>query len=197
MWAGRDALSVPGQSYLEGLLEATADLSAFFCPYHNSYRGPDPQYWAPTDADWGYDNRLACCRVVADLAETYRIEQRRPGADLSIYLSVAGCLAAGARGIEQRMALRPPALRKKGQTTTSRPATRQPETLHEATDWLRRSELARDLLGAELIAWYVSGCEAELHEVEKHLACVTPWSSSGTLRPCEKGSTMVEVTGGR
>jgi glutamine synthetase len=176
-WAGRGALSDQGKAYLEGLLGATADLSAIFCPYHNSYRRPDPKFWAPTDTDWGYDNRLVCCRVVADFPETCRIELRRPGADLSIYLSVASCLAAGARGIEQGLALRPPASRDADPVLPQErlSPTQQPVTLYEATERLRRSDLARDLLGGDLIGWYVSGCEAELSKIEEMLARVAPW----------------------
>jgi glutamine synthetase len=172
------SLQAPGQmtaeltSYLEGMLATTADFSAFFGPNMNSYRRPDPVLWAPTTATWGFDNRTACCRVRAEDPESARIEHRRPGADLSIYYSIAACVGGGALGIENGLELRPEAPR---DATLDPSAQQLPQTLREATDRLRESAAAREVFGDVLVEHYALSREQELREVERHVAAVPAW----------------------
>ena len=161
-----------GASYLEGVLAATGDLAAVYGPFVNSYRRPDPVYWAPTVADWGTDDRLTCCRVVAPYPGVARIEQRRGGADLALYLAVAGCLASGMRGVEEDLKLRPEAPRAEERAPD---AERLPSSLPEATERLERSPLAADLLSPELVEHFAAGRRVELEVATRHDAEVPPW----------------------
>jgi glutamine synthetase len=165
-------MSTELESYLEGMLSTAADFSAFFGPNLNSYRRPNPGLWAPTTATWGFDNRIACCRVRAEHPESARVEHRRPGADLSIYYSIAACVGGGAIGIEHELELRPEAPRDAGADSS---AESLPSTLAAATDRLRLSAAARDIFGDVLVENYVRAREQELREVERHLAAVPPW----------------------
>lgn len=160
------------RSYTEGLLSTAGDLSAIYGPNLNSFRRPDPEFWAPTTATWGVDNRLACCRILNEHPEYCRVEMRRPGADLAIYLSIAGCLGSGAMGIEQNLKLRPET---KGDPAEDPDAEQLPSTFEEALERLQSSTIARDLLGKEKVDHYVAGREAELRFTAKHRARVPEW----------------------
>lgn len=175
-WGGfPDELSPLASAYLEGVLEATGDLAAVYGPFVNSYRRPGRRYWAPTAADWGTDDRLTCCRVVASHPESCRIEQRRPGADVAIYLAVAGCIGSGARGIERGLELRREARKAEQREADAEPL---PASLREATDRLRASEVARDVLSPELVEHFVAGREVELEVEAREGARVPDWELS-------------------
>lgn len=159
-------------SYVEGLLSTAADLSIVYGPNLNSYRRPDPVNWAPTTASWGQDNRLTCVRVMTSHPNYCRAEMRRPGADLAIYLSIAGSLASGVSGIEEGLEIRP---KSEGDPAQNPQATPLPSTYEEALDALRNSTTARDLLGKEMVDHYVVGREAEFAHTAAQRARVPDW----------------------
>lgn len=91
---------------IEGLLQATPELLAFYAPHANSYRRlVEGAALAPTTLSWGYENRTAMVRVpLADPAAT-RIEHRLAGADANPYLIAAATLAGIHHGLTAQPAL--------------------------------------------------------------------------------------------
>jgi glutamine synthetase len=136
--------------YLAGQIACLGDLAVFIAPTINSYKRFAAGSWAPTTLAWGYDNRTCGFRVVGHGAAV-RPETRIPGADANPYLAFAALLAAGLHGIEQQLELAP-AL--EGNAYVS-DAERFPHSLREAVERLERSELARTLLGDEVVDHYL------------------------------------------
>ena len=58
--------------------------------------------WAPTKMAWSHDNRTVGFRVVGQ-GNSFRIENRMPGADANPYLAFAAMMAAGLAGIEEQL----------------------------------------------------------------------------------------------
>ncbi len=172
-WDGEiGGLSAVGASYLEGVLAATGDLAAVYGPFVNSYRRPDPVYWAPTVADWGTDDRLTCCRVVAPYPGVARIEQRRGGADLALYLAVAGCLASGMRGVEEDLKLRP--RRRAPKSARPTPSDCPPRSPRRPSAWSARRS-PPTFSAPELVEHFAAGRRVELEVATRHDAEVPPW----------------------
>src|SRR5262249_38173397 len=64
--------------------------------------------FAPTKAVWSRDNRTAGFRLCGEMNKAIRIECRIGGADLNPFLAFAALIAAGLRGIEEKLELEPP-----------------------------------------------------------------------------------------
>jgi len=142
--------------YLAGQIAYLADLAVFVAPAVNSYKRFAAGSWAPTTLAWGYDNRTCGFRVVGRGASA-RPETRIPGADANPYLAFAALLAAGLRGIEQRLELGPPF---EGNAYES-DLERFPGSLREAIARLEKSTVARELLGDEIVDHYLHYARTE------------------------------------
>src|SRR5438477_4370131 len=88
--------------FLGGLLKYSPELCLFFAPTINSYKRYQPGSWAPTRMVWAVDNRTVGFRVVGE-RNSFRIENRMPGADANPYLAFAAMLAAGMAGVEEKL----------------------------------------------------------------------------------------------
>jgi glutamine synthetase len=102
------ALSPEARYYLAGLLAGMPDTTLMLNPYVNSYKRIDPEMFTPAVTTWGHDDRGAACRVIVNDRKSARIEHRRPGADANPYIVAAAILAAGLRGLREKMALPAP-----------------------------------------------------------------------------------------
>ncbi len=93
----------PMAHWLGGLLEHAEAMTLLGTPTPNGPKRIRPYTFAPTHVHWGLDNRtvLARCIVEPD-SKANRVEFRSAGADANPHLIVAGILAAGADGIEQK-----------------------------------------------------------------------------------------------
>ncbi len=148
--------------YLAGQIACLADLAVFVAPTINSYKRFAAGSWAPTTLAWGHDNRTCGFRVVGH-GSSVRPETRIPGADANPYLAFAALLAAGLYGIEQELELAP-AL--EGNAYVS-DAERFPHGLREAIERLERSEVARALLGDEVVDHYLVYARTEQELFDK------------------------------
>ena len=148
--------------YLAGQIACLADLAVFVAPTVNSYKRFAAGSWAPTTLAWGYDNRTCGFRVVGH-GSSVRPETRIPGADANPYLAFAALLAAGLWGIERKLELAP-AL--EGNAYVS-DAERFPHALREAIERLERSEVARTLLGDEVVDHYLNYARTEQELFDK------------------------------
>src|SRR5581483_668070 len=85
---------------LGGLMKYSPELCGCCAPTINSYKRYQSASWAPTKMAWSHDNRTVGFRVVGE-GNSFRIENRMPGADANPYLAFAAMIAAGMAGIEE------------------------------------------------------------------------------------------------
>ena len=91
-----------------GCFELMADTQLIFAPSYNAYRRFQAGNHAPTQPNWGYDNRTTALRIPASLSPATRIEHRVAGADSNPYLAVAALLAGIHLGIDRQCEAPPP-----------------------------------------------------------------------------------------
>ena len=85
--------------YIGGLQKYLPHVMALFAPYVNSYRRLAGGDAAPTNAEWGSDNRTVGLRVPSADAPNRRLENRVIGADANPYVAFAASLACGYLGM--------------------------------------------------------------------------------------------------
>ncbi|MFF7182408.1 glutamine synthetase family protein [Streptomyces sp. NPDC008121] len=172
---GRNAMAGDGPGgmsdvmryFLAGQLAALRDFSLLYAPHINSYKRFQPGSFAPTAVAWGVDNRTCSLRVVGH-GRSIRFENRLPGGDVNPHLAVAGLVAAGLYGIEQRLEL-PSAC--DGNAYTADYA-HVPTTLREAAELWETSPIAKAAFGDEVVAHYRNMARVELDAYD---AAVTDW----------------------
>jgi glutamine synthetase len=150
--------------YLAGLLTYADDITFFLAPYVNSYKRFADATFAPTRAVWSIDNRTAGYRIVGPGTESVRIECRVGGSDLNPYLAIASQLAAGIRGIEDKLELEEVFTGNAYQADDVRDI---PGNLRAATQALRDSSMLRDAMGEGVIDHYVRCAEWEQEDFDR------------------------------
>ena len=155
--------------YMAGLIHYAPDYTFFLAPYVNSYKRFAKGTFAPTKTVWSVDNRTAGFRLCGDGTKGVRVECRIGGSDLNPYLAQAAMLAAGIRGIEDKMDLPPPT---GGDVYEDAKAQDIPRTLRAATEKLRNSAFLREAMGDDVIDHYTRCAEWEQEEFDR---VVTDW----------------------
>jgi len=155
--------------YMAGLIKYAPDYTYFLAPYVNSYKRFAKGTFAPTKTVWSVDNRTAGFRLCGENTKGIRVECRIGGSDLNPYLAEAVMLAAGIKGIEDRLELPPPTT---GDVYQDAKAADIPQTLRAATETLRGSVFLRDALGDGVIDHYTRAAEWEQEEFDR---TVTDW----------------------
>ncbi|MFI6845804.1 glutamine synthetase family protein [Kitasatospora sp. NBC_00085] len=154
--------------FLAGQLTALREFSLLYAPNINSYKRYRPGSFAPTAVAWGRDNRTCAYRVVGR-GPGLRMENRVPGGDVNPYLAVAGMIAAGLHGLEQKLDLPAPCL---GSAYSVDDYARVPGSLREAADLWAESELARDAFGPDVAEHYLHMARVEQAAYD---GAVTDW----------------------
>ncbi|MEU5593717.1 glutamine synthetase family protein [Streptomyces sp. NPDC020298] len=165
--AGPEGMSEVMRHFLAGQLAALRDFSLLYAPNINSYKRFQSGSFAPTAVAWGHDNRTCALRVVGH-GRSLRFENRLPGGDVNPHLAVAGLVAAGLYGIEQKLEL-PDACPGNAYTADF---AHVPTTLREAADLWENSPIARAAFGDEVVAHYRNMARVELDAFD---AAVTDW----------------------
>ena len=163
-------LSETAKSYIAGQLHCLPYILPMFAPTINSYKRLVEGAWAPTTLTWGLDNRTVALRVLAGSASATRIETRVIGSDVNPYLAMAACLAAGLYGIKNKLALQQPATIGNGYRDYSNGSI--PTTLIEATNKMKDSPIAKEILGDVFVDHF---CMTREWEWKQHLKSVTDW----------------------
>ncbi|WP_329534930.1 glutamine synthetase family protein [Streptomyces sp. NBC_01450] len=153
--------------FLAGQLAALRDFALLYAPNINSYKRFQPGSFAPTAVAWGYDNRTCALRVVGHGRST-RFENRLPGGDVNPHLAVAGLVAAGLYGIEQKLELPEPC----AGNAYAADYAHVPTTLREAAELWENSPIAKAAFGDEVVAHYRNMARVELEAFD---AAVTDW----------------------
>lgn len=155
--------------YMAGLIKYAPDYTYFLAPYINSYKRFAKGTFAPTKTVWSVDNRTAGFRLCGENTKGVRVECRIGGSDLNPYLAQAVMLAAGIKGIEDKLDL-PDATT--GDVYEDAKAADIPQTLRAATETLRGSVFLRKALGADVVDHYTRAAEWEQEEFDR---VVTDW----------------------
>jgi glutamine synthetase len=168
----KDAMKMSSlmKNYIAGQLYCLPYILPMFAPVINSYKRLVEGAWAPTTLTWGVDNRTVALRVLAGSNKSCRLETRVIGSDVNPYLAMAASLASGLYGIKNKLKLRQPATAGNGYNDYSNGTL--PKTLDEATQMMKQSKLAKEILGDEFVAHFVQTREWEWRQ---HLKAVTDW----------------------
>ena len=153
------------QHFVAGQLAYAREITWFLAPYINSYKRFQAGTFAPTKAIWSPDNRTAGFRLCGESSNAIRIECRIGGADLNPYLAFSALLAAGIKGIDEKMPLETGFI---GDAYQGEQLREIPKTLREAIETMRDSEMLRSAFGDEVVDHYVHTAEWEqsLHDRE-------------------------------
>ncbi len=157
------------RSWVAGQLRYARDYTWFLCPYINSYKRFQAGTFAPTKITWSRDNRTAGFRLCGEGTKGLRIECRVGGADLNPYLAFAALIAAGLRGIDEKLELAHPF---EGDAYAAESLTEIPKTLRAAIDTLRQSTMLREAFGEDVVEHYLHTAEWEQLEYDRR---VTDW----------------------
>ncbi|MFZ1814754.1 MAG: glutamine synthetase family protein [Rhizobiaceae bacterium] len=166
---GEHGMSKLMRHFMAGLIEYAADYTCFLAPYVNSYKRFMKGTFAPTRTVWSVDNRTAGFRLCGEGTKGVRVECRIGGSDINPYLAQAAVLAAGIKGIEQKLELAPPT---RGDIYEDAKAKHIPSTLRTATETLRKSAMLREAMGDAVVDHYVRCAEWEQEEFDR---VVTDW----------------------
>ncbi len=147
----KNELSPVAYHFIAGLLKYIKELSGVLNPTVNSYKRLVPGYEAPTYISWANQNRSALIRIPSKRGKSTRCELRNPDVSCNPYLAFSVMLAAGLRGIEDK--LEAPAPVEKNIYALSEEERQKygieqlPESLGHALAVMSKSQLVRETLG--------------------------------------------------
>jgi glutamine synthetase len=162
-FAGRPELL---RHFLAGWVAYAGELALFLAPSINSYKRYVVDSWAPTSLAWGEDNRSCGFRLVGHGA-SQRIETRIPGGDVNPHLAYAALIAAGLRGVAER--LEPPPAFHGNAYAAELP--RVPRALRDAVEALEASAMAREAFGDDVVDHYVHYGRTEQRLFDEVVTC--------------------------
>lgn len=158
-------MSTTMKHWLAGLIKYCPEYTLLFAPYVNSYKRFAKSTFAPTNIVWSVDNRTAAFRLCGAHTKSVRVECRIGGSDLNPYLALSALIAAGLKGIEDRLELPPP---NTGDAYALENATATiPSSLRQATLNFRSSKMLREAMGDDVVDHYARCAEWEQEEFEK------------------------------
>ena len=154
---GPHGLGVEAEAFMAGVLDGLPALLAVGAPSVASYLRLAPQRWAGPFQCWGRENREAAVRLIAELPAA-NAEVKCLDAAANPYLVVGAVLALGLDGITRGLRL-PPEITVDPATTS---APRLPETLDEALERFRASEVLAEAMGPALFGTIIAVRQAEI-----------------------------------
>jgi len=147
-------LSGTMRHYIGGLLHYSKEICAILNSWVNSYKRLVPGFEAPTYIAWATENRSALIRIPAKRGRGTRCELRNPDPAGNPYLQFAVMLAAGLKGIENKMD--PPEPVEKDIYLLNQREREQlgvetlPTNLGHALSFMEKSELMLETLGPHI-----------------------------------------------
>jgi len=172
----RDGLSDQLKSYVAGLLQHARGMCAVSNPVVNSYKRLVPDFNAPVQAVWSWQNRSSLVRIppLRGLGPECEVRLADPAASAHLALTVQ--LAAGLDGLSRELTP-PDAVNANVWAMSPRERHRLkieelPRNLGEALDSLALDRVLRRALGEHIFSHFTS---AKRIEFESYLAEVHPW----------------------
>lgn len=176
-WQDVRHLSDLGRHFLAGLIDGLPDIMPILAPNVNSYKRLVENFWAPVTVSWGLEHRAASIRLISPPTaspKATRFEVRVPGADTNPHFVLAAILALGWRGIEKKMQIGIPPLRKGedvgGETDKG---VRLAKSLKKATErFMAKDSVAREVFGDAFVDHFGG---TRQHEIRLFDEAVTDW----------------------
>ncbi len=142
--------------YIAGLQKYVPMVMPMLAPYVNSYRRLSRLMSAPTNVQWGFDNRTCGIRVPNSGPQDRRIENRVPGVDVNPYLAMAATLACGYLGMTERL---PPLAPVVGSAWLHEHEL--PRHLEDAIERMRGCTALGEVLGPQFVSAFLAVKELE------------------------------------
>ncbi len=178
-------LSGMGKSYIAGLLKYAREMCIVVAQWVNSYKRLIPGYEAPVYISWARRNRSALIRVPMykpGKPQATRMEFRCPDPACNPYLAFAVMLAAGLRGIKEKLELDDPIeediFEMSDAERRKRGIDSLPGSLGEAVALAENSTFLKEALGDHIfekfisnkkIEWDLYRIQVSSYELEKYL----------------------------
>lgn len=157
------------QQFVAGQQLMMPQILSMIAPTINSYRRLIPGFWAPTEASAGVDNRTCAIRIIPGSESSQRLEYRIGAADGNPYLVLAAVIASGLWGIQNKAKL-PELVTGSAYGKTFPDELKLPQTLWDAAQNLKASQMARDFFGDAFVNHYAASREWEEREYRKHIS---------------------------
>jgi glutamine synthetase len=167
-----DGVSPELRAFTAGVLAHSAGLMALLNPTINAYRRIRPDSLAPTNANWGWDNRGTFIRIPPERGGATRIEIRVADGAANPYLAIAAVLAAGAHGVREGMSPPRPVDGDAYRADRELIGPALPASLDAALEALERDAVLRRALGPQIIETFLA---VKRFEIERHRAWVSDW----------------------
>ncbi len=169
-------LSKIAKYFMGGLLKYVKEITCILNPTVNSYKRLVPGYEAPTYISWANRNRSALVRIPTGRGKSTRCELRSPDLSGNPYLQFAVILAAGLKGIEDKIDP-PEALEKNIYALSAKEKEKYgidqlPESLGHALSLMEKSSLLKECLGRHIFDNFL---HVKRKEWEKYRTQVTQW----------------------
>lgn len=161
--------------YIGGLQKYTPNVMALLAPYVNSYRRLVANTAAPTNVEWGADNRTVGIRIPSSGPENRRMENRVIGADANPYVALAATLACGYLGMVNAIEPQPEML---GNAYLSPKSTPLPQSLSESVRLLDECPEIEAVLGHRFCGIYKA---VKLSEYAEFMKVISPWEREHLL----------------
>ena len=142
-------------------------------PYVNSYRRLIPDASAPTNLEWGRDNRTTGLRIPVSSPKSRRVENRVVGMDANPYLALAACLACGYLGMKNKVTPRQEITGEAYELPHS-----LPRDVLTALQLFEECAEIQSVLGEEFSKIYMT---IKRHEHEEFLQVISPWEREHLL----------------
>jgi glutamine synthetase len=153
--------------FIGGLQHYLPQTMPFFAPYVNSYRRLTPYSAAPTNVQWGFDNRTVGLRVPHSSPAARRVENRVPGVDVNPYIAMAASLACGYLGMVNQIDCAEPV-----QINAYSLPYEMPHGTEEALNRLKGCPEIAEILGPRFVELYIAMKEKEFSE---YFRVISPW----------------------
>lgn len=170
-------LSALGKSYIAGLLKYAPEMCLVLAQWVNSYKRLVPGYEAPVYVAWARRNRSALVRVPLykpGKEKATRAELRCPDPSCNPYLAFAVMLAAGLKGIEEKLPLPSPIeqdIFHMSEAEKGKAGIRAlPGSLGEAIAITEKSALVRECLGDHVFNKFIENKKIEWDNYRIHVS---------------------------
>ncbi|MFW5906963.1 MAG: type I glutamate--ammonia ligase [Candidatus Natronoplasma sp.] len=171
-----DGLSETLLYYLGGLMKYAKEMCAVQNSWVNSYKRLIPGYEAPVYISWAHLNRSVLARIPAGRKRGTRIEIRNPDPAGNPYLQFASLLAAGLKGIEEKLDPTDPV--EEDIFSMSKEERKEkgieplPTNLGHALSLMEESDFMKEVLGEHTFQHFLHNKKEEWREYRKQ---VTKW----------------------
>ncbi len=162
-------------NYIGGLQKYIPHVMALFAPYVNSYRRLVSNTAAPTNVEWGADNRTVGIRVPFSNPENRRMENRVIGADANPYVALAASLACGYLGMVNKIT---PLPEMKTNAYVAPNAIPLPQSLSESVRALDDVPELEAILGKRFCGIYKA---VKMSEYAEFMKVISPWEREHLL----------------